>query len=917
MFPYIVAGLVAGAIYGLAATGLVLTYKTSGIFNFGHGAVATIAAYVFYWLHVGHNVPWPLAGVLSVFVLGPIVGLLFELMARRLSVLPTICKVGATIGVLLSVEAVAGLWYPSQLEFPSYLPTDTVRILGANVTYEQIIIIVVSVAIVAALFVFFRYARLGAAMRAVVDNPELVGLTGTRPQTVRRWSWVIGTSFAALAGVLLAPITALNASVLTLLVVQAFGAAAIGYFSNLPLTFAGGLVIGIGSSLATKYVGNSVWLAGLPACLPFIVLFIALLVTPKRLLAERRAVAVVPPRQPWRAPTRVRNVFFAVFLLLGIAAPSVAGVHIDQFTTGLCYVMLFLSLGLLVKTSGQISLGHLAFAAVGAAIFAHFSVNLGVPWLLAVFLAGLLSMPVGMLLAAPAVRMRGVFLALATYGFAILLEQGFFTQSIMFTQNVTGVPAPRPFLSWLSVSSDRGFYYVVLAFAVLAVAIVVTIERTRLGRLLKAVSDAPNVLETQGATVNLTLVIVFAISAFIAGIAGSLIGATTTFVGGGAFASFTSLTLLAVMSLLQGRVPWYAILGAAGIAVIPSYINLSNISSYMQILFGLSAIQIALLYDKLPGVPPWLRRALEGLGGEGRSREIARSAVGTDGSKESPPAIPRRGSEPSQGLAISDLEVRYGGVLAVDNLSLSAPIGRVTGLIGPNGAGKTTTFNVCSGLVRPTRGSVTLHGEDISGRGPASRARFGLGRTFQIVQLFNSLSVRENVSIGREASMAGGNLWTQVVSRRGDAAELRRAVNRAAEIARIDRLLDRPTSELTTGQRRQVELARCLAGPFDVLLLDEPSSGLDQNETAEFGESIRQIFQESESAILLVEHDMALVRQICDYVYVMDFGQLIFEGTVDEMVTSEVVRAAYLGAEEASEPDEVEASADLTPGPRS
>jgi len=563
VLPFIIIGLTTGAIYGLAATGLVLTYKTSGIFNFAQGAIATLAAYIFYFLHVNHHVPWPIAGFIAVLILGPIVGFLFELMARRLAHLPAICKVAATIGVVLAVEAAMTIWYPNQLEFPAYLPTHSVKIGGAYVSYEEMIIIGISLIITVGLYLYFRFTRTGVAMRAVVDNSDLLDMTGTSARVVRRAAWFIGCTFAALAGVLLAPITALNPTVLTLLVVQAFGAAAIGYFSNLPLTYVGGLVVGIVTSLATKYVGSNAYLAGLPSSIPFLILFVALLVTPKERLRERIG-SVVPPRQPWRAPGSVRMAWMALFLVIGLITPAFAGVHINQFTTGLCYIMLFLSLGLLVKTAGQISLGQLAFAAVGAAVFAHFSHNLGVPWLVAVLLAGVLSVPVGVILAAPAVRMRGVFLALATYGFAILVEQMFYTTNIMFTQNVTGIQAPRPYLSWLPVGSDRGYYYVVLVFVILTIALVCLLERGRLGRLLRAVSEAPNVLETEGTTVNLTLVLVFGISAFIAGITGALMGVTDTFIGGATFASATSLTLICVISLLQGRVPWYAILGATG-----------------------------------------------------------------------------------------------------------------------------------------------------------------------------------------------------------------------------------------------------------------------------------------------------------------------------------------------------------------
>jgi ABC-type branched-subunit amino acid transport system ATPase component len=246
---------------------------------------------------------------------------------------------------------------------------------------------------------------------------------------------------------------------------------------------------------------------------------------------------------------------------------------------------------------------------------------------------------------------------------------------------------------------------------------------------------------------------------------------------------------------------------------------------------------------------------------------------------------------------VKDLSVRYGGIAAVEGLTLRAPTGRITGLIGPNGAGKTTTFNACSGLVRPSRGSVLLHDEVVSHLGPAARARRGLGRTFQRMELFDSLTVAQNVSLGREAAMAGGSPLSQLVGKPGDRVRLSEAVVEAVELAGIAPLLGLPAGSLSTGQRRLVELARCLAGPFDLLLLDEPSSGLDRSETHRFGEVLSAVVAERGLGILLVEHDMSLVMEVCRHIYVLDFGVGIFEGSPAEVRASAEVRAAYLGAE--------------------
>lgn len=254
---------------------------------------------------------------------------------------------------------------------------------------------------------------------------------------------------------------------------------------------------------------------------------------------------------------------------------------------------------------------------------------------------------------------------------------------------------------------------------------------------------------------------------------------------------------------------------------------------------------------------------------------------------------------PQTGLVVSGLTVRFGGLLAVDDVSLRAGQGVITGLIGPNGAGKSTTFNACSGLVRPSKGRVELAGVDITRAEPSRRARLGLGRTFQRVELCDSLTTLENVALGCEARRAGSNPWRHVWGRSG---EWKRSVDDAVaslERCGIAHLAGRRAGDLSTGQRRLVELARVIAGGFSMLLLDEPSSGLDPTETEEFGRILAGIVREEGRSALLVEHDMALVMAICAHIYVLEFGRLIFEGTPDHVASSPVVRTAYLGSEAA------------------
>lgn len=897
--PFIVIGLATGAVYGLAGVGLVLTYKTSGIFNIGYGAVAAMVAFCFYFLHMVHGLAWPYAALISLVVFAPLLGLLLELMARSLDGASETIKIVATVGLILIVSGIASLWYPANPPtYPNFLSQSTVRLAGVNVTWAQIILFVLSAVLAGALYWYFRSVRSGILMRGVVDSHELVSMSGDDPVRVRRWAWIIGTVFAGLAGLLLAPTQPVDGVTLTTIVFAAFGAAAIGYFTNLPLTFAGGLLIGVASAIITKYAATISWMTGLPPAVPFIILFLAIIVLPRRLLVQRRLAVTMHARRSYHAPAPVRLFAGAVTIALLALVPTLQSGHVAVWSAALIDMMLFLSLGLLVRRSGQISLCQLAFAAIGAAAFGHFAAIHGMPWLLALVLAVLVAIPVGALIAIPAVRVSGVYLALATLGFGILLQQVFYNTSLMFGSFSFGLAAPRPDVSigGLNLSSDNGFYYLLLFITVLVVIAVTAIGRGRLGRLLAALADSPLALETHGTTSSVLKVIVFCVASAIAALAGALYAMLFHYGVGTYFPAFSSLTLVALVVIVTIGEPWFAVIAAVGYAVIPAYITSSTTSSVLTLLFGLGAVTAGLTANS-GTTPEPLRRFLDRIGGRKPAAAAAAEKLAPATAEPELADAQRRPAHAAAGtgLVVRDLSVRFGGVHAVDGVSLNAPAGKITGLIGPNGAGKTTTFNACSALNRPTTGRIFLHDHDVTHEGPPHRARRGLGRTFQRTELFNSLTVRQNVAMGREAAMAGDNPLTQLSGSRSSSRLIAQAVDEALTLTGTAPIADTQAGLLTIGQRRLVELARTLAGPFDLLLLDEPSSGLDGHETEQFGRVLKTVVRERGCGILLVEHDMTLVRDICDYVYVLDFGQPIFEGTPAEMHNSAQVRAAYLG----------------------
>jgi len=898
ILPFIVIGLVSGSIYGLAGVGLVLTYKTSSLFNFAQGGLAAISAYVFYSLYVQESVVWPLAAAVAILVVAPPLAFGFAQLAKVLSPKSLAFRVTSTVGVLLAIEAIIVLLYGVEVTrtVPVFLGQGEFKIFGTEVQVAQLVTFLVASVATLALYVYFRLTRTGKAMRAVVDGAELLELAGTSSTRIRRYAWLIGMFFVCASGVLLAPVLPLDPTQLTLLVVQAYGAAAVGAFTSLPLTFAGGLGIGIAASLATKYFTTGI-LIGVAPALPFIVLFVVLLVFPRKYLAEG-SHAIPVSRPTWVTPASVQVGGAALVVAFLAVVPAFAGIHLTDWTVAVANIIMFLSLGLLVRTAGQVSLCHITFMAIGATAFGHLATGAGLPWLPALIVAGLIAVPVGALLAIPAIRLTPLYLALATFGFGVFVEYAFYQQGFMFGPSGAGVSVPRP--TWFGLGSDTGYYYLVLIFAILACVLVLWLNKSRLGRLLRGMADSPTAVSTGGASTVVTWVLVFSISAGLAAVSGALSGAAAQTVSITSYPPLESLTYLALVMIVVGGAPWYAIVAGLALTIPPSYISGFQTSYWLQLIFGVSAVLYTLTPDHLRGAPLFVQEKLDALFRRGQTSE----AVSAAGSQDSGTALDYREHVGTGQLDVSGLTIRFGGLVAVEGLDIRAPTGRITGLIGPNGAGKTTTFNACSGLVSPTGGKIRLDDRDITSAGPARRAQRGIGRTFQQMQLFDSLTVRENVALGAEALLAGSNPLRHMFGRRSDGRKLRTATEHALTICGIEDLAQTPVGALSTGHRRLVELARCLAGSFRILLLDEPSSGLDRTETARFARILERVVRERQVGVLIVEHDMSLVMDVCEYIYVLDFGRLIFEGTPQQVAGAPVVQAAYLGDEsvEASAP---------------
>jgi ABC-type branched-subunit amino acid transport system permease subunit len=613
ILPYVIIGITTGSIYSIAAVGLVLTFKTSGVFNFAHGAQAAVGAFVFFEFYQRKSFPWPLAALATLLLVGVVGGLLLERLAAGLAGAPTAARVAATIGLLVGTQVeLENIFGVKPLTVPIYLPDNAYEIGGVFIRTDQIIITVLALGSTLLLYWFLTRRRLGVAMQASIENPELLATKGISPIKVRRYAWMIGSCFATASGMLLAPITGLNTSVLTLLVFYAFGAAAVGMFDSLILTYAGGVAIGVGASLLTKWISQTGPLAGLPSTLPFLVLFGALAFAPAGRMRERgtETIRKLPPVPRIEQPQLRLAAATATIAGLVLLPHLVGEARVSLYATALGFLVIFASLALLVRVSGQISLCQMTFAGIGAATFGHAS-NAGFPWLLALLCAGLAALPAGAMVAIPAFRLSGLYLAMATFGFALLVRTVIFPRSWMLGTFTKVLEAPRPELGGLDLGTDTGYYYVVLALAVACVAFVLGVSRSRLGRLLRAMADAPAAVDAHGTNTNVSKFLVFCISAFVAGIGGALIAPVTGSINSLSYEFSVSLVLVAVL-FIAGRRPVLGLgLAAAMYVLVPGYIDNQTVQRYIPVSFGAFAVIAAVMTGRpvRQQLGSWLRRS--------------------------------------------------------------------------------------------------------------------------------------------------------------------------------------------------------------------------------------------------------------------------------------------------------------------
>jgi branched-subunit amino acid ABC-type transport system permease component len=595
----IVIGITSGAVYALASLGLVVTYTTTGIFNFAHGAIGMVAAYVFFSLRVSAGLPTPLALIIAVFLVAPAMGLIIDrLLSGGHGDTPPAVSIVISLGLLVALQGIITAVYGTTArQVASIFPTSHYSLPGVNVGYDQTIVVAIAVGVAVALVAFFRLTHLGLQMRAQVDSPTMVDLVGADARRITAASWMLGCSLAALAAILLVPSIGLDAATLTLLVVQAFGAAVFARLRSLPMAFAGAMLIGVLAALSSKFVGSNRALIGLPASMPFIVLFVVLVASRKGRFSESHRPA--RGHSAGARDSKPSRLLIAVPLL--VALPFVVNSsHLLTATATLAFVLIFVSLGLVVGVARQLSLCHAVFVAFGATILAHL-LNAHVPFLVALPLAGFLVVPFGLVISIPAIRLSGVFLALATFGFGVLAQSLLFSTSIGFGA-ADEISLKRPSVLGISLNGDKGYYFFVLAIVLVGVAAVAVLVKSRLGRLLIAVADSPTGYESIGLRPATTYVLVLCISAFLAAVAGGLLGGLFQSANPNSFDYFNSLIWVTLLVATGASSIGGASLAAILLVALPGVVTSHLVTEYQPVAFGIAAILLAQQPNGLVGL---------------------------------------------------------------------------------------------------------------------------------------------------------------------------------------------------------------------------------------------------------------------------------------------------------------------------
>ena len=943
-------GIAGGGLYGMLGTSVAVFYRATGVVNFAVAASAMYTAFVYNdlaqngrlalpWVQIGPipssiaiaaaGLPVWLSATLALVVIAAFSAAAYLLIFRPLRDASGLAKLIASVGLLLYLQATAQINFGvNSVQPPSILPSTALTNflgLGGPMPVARLWIIGIAVCIAGGLVIFYRRTRTGKATRAAADNEKGAVLLGFSRVWLGVLSAVVSGLVAGIAGILVSPITSLDTVNFTLFIVPALAAALVGGLS-FPMTVTiAGVGLGVIQTAAVAAGGFSWypgWLnSGASDVVPFLVIVVVMFVRSDR-IPDRSSLSpgVLPLSPISRHPVRslaLGGVGLAVLVF------TLGGTWQFALDTSLVGAILMLSYVVIVGWIGQISVAQLALAGIGGFALVRFGTNppganqqaLGLPFPVAAILAILVATAVGIVVGLPALRLRGQQLVIVSLTAATTI-----TTLIFANPSITGVPlgstaiAPLPKIGPLNLSirnthtglSDRWEFAAFAAAVLLMVSFgLAQLRKGRTGRQFLAVRSNERAAAASGIVVARTKLFAFGLSSAIAGCAGVLIATQQTQIDPTQFDVFTSIIFLSLVTIggiaaLSGAY-FGAIVTAGGLVAAFIALHLSGLENYIPLI---SAIAVLLQIVTAPsGVVIKAERDLRRLlirvgsrwkidttkGHQSTFEDVAGVTAMPTGWMsyfDSPTDVGERL------LDVSGLTVAYGGVVACDNLSLSVAQGQLVGLIGPNGAGKTSLIDAISGFASIRDGSsIVLGGENIEKLRPHDRYLRGMARTFQAAELFDELSVFENLLVTADRPRWNDPLRDLVTTSSDEALGTARF---ALEAVGLQHKAEAKASELSMGDRKLAAVARALAGRPRILLLDEPAAGLDTDESRVLGQLLQKIVA-SGASILLIDHDINLVFDICDWIYVLDFGCVIASGEPEAVRADEAVIDAYLG----------------------
>jgi ABC-type branched-subunit amino acid transport system ATPase component/ABC-type branched-subunit amino acid transport system permease subunit len=848
---------------------------------------------------------WPYWGALgAAVVVAVVVGVVAELvLMERLRNAPRLVVLVGTIG--LGQLCLAGTLFlpvipPGASGYPT--PFTTSWTVGDLVlTPAHLMIIVVAPLLMVALTVFLRRATLGLAVLAYGHNPEGARLVGIRTRRVALAVWVIVSVLSAASAILVSGVTAQAGQqpIGPQVLLPAMAAALVGALSSLPLAFGAGVFIGIAGSLTTwNYPSGGTFELVLLALVMVTLLY-------RRELAGRGGEEAswslsgvsraVRQRSGWARAAGAIVPFVAAAALV----TTLDSGHTVLASSIVLFALMGLSVVVLTGFAGQISLAQFAFVGLGAIVGGR-AFQLGYPiWVQLVYAAvsgGLVALLVGI----PALRVKGPYLAVTSLAFAVAANSWLLRQPWLVKTDASGdsLRIPRQELFGIDLGSERSYFYLCLAALAVGVAVVTRMRTTGFGRSAMATRD--NELSAQAMTVapRRVKLKVFVLAGTISSTAGYLYGGLLVSFGRvGLFDPARSVDLLAMVIFGGVSTVSGAVLGALYVRGIPYFFGQT---------WGLLATGAGLLLA-LQLFPDGLAAAV------GRFADLRRRAPASADGPEAVEvtsisrlsvrdvAVTARSEETgSTAVAVHDVTVGFGGIVAVDRVSLEVPTGQILALVGANGAGKTTLMDAITGQVPIRSGQVSLFGVDVTNLRPEQRAVMGLGRTFQQARLYPELTLREALKVSLEAKRpteAVPSLFGLPPSLRAERDQAFGA-DALLELFNLGRFAERRCGELSTGVRRLAELACVVGVGARVVMLDEPTAGLAQREVEQFPEILRQVRAHLDATLVVIDHDMPVLAELADRMVVLSAGAVVADGTPAAVQADPAVIASYLGTDE-------------------